>query len=109
VDVIYHLTTPKDWESSAGHDYRAASLDTEGFIHCSTADQVARSANAHFQRAEKLLVLTIDPRKLTSPLRHEAAKSGEVFPHIHGALNRDAVVAVRALERGGDGKWVFSN
>ena len=76
-------------------------------MSASRARVVARSANRFYATAEGLLVLTIDPRLLVSPLRHEPASNGELFPHIHGPLNRSAVVAVTEMTRGPDRLWTF--
>jgi len=106
--LVYHLVTPAAWEQAPADDYRAASLATEGFIHCSYAGQVAGSANRFYAGADELLVLAIDPQRLSQALRAEPAGSGELFPHIYGPINRSAVVAVRSLQRGADGRWAFS-
>ena len=102
------LLAPAAW-GQAGTEYRADSLSSEGFIHCSFAEQVARSANRFYADAPELLLLHIDPEALTSPLRTEAAGTGEFFPHIYGPINRGAVVAVETLRRGPDGGWVFGS
>jgi uncharacterized protein (DUF952 family) len=107
VDIVYHLVRRPRWEAQPEQDYRADSLDSEGFIHCSYAHQVARSANRFYADVEDLLVLEIDLNRLVSPLRAEPAGSGEVFPHIHGPINRAAVVNVRPLSRADGGAWVF--
>src|SRR5947207_932288 len=104
---IYHLVLPSLWEARPGEPYRAASLDAEGFIHCSYAHQVAGSANRFYASAGELLVLGIDPARLSSPLKAEAAGSGELFPHVYGPIDRDAVTSVRPLARDASGKWVF--
>lgn len=105
--TIYHMTTPRAWQLSGSDVYRAASLDTEGFIHCSNADQVAGAANRFYSNEPELLVLCLDAARLQSPLRDEAAATGELFPHIYGPINRDAILEVRRLERGTDGQWVY--
>jgi glutathione S-transferase len=105
--IVYHLVRRALWEANPEQDYRASSLDSEGFIHCSYAHQVAGSANRFYADADDLLVLEIDPAHLVSPLRAEPASSGEVFPHIHGPLNRAAVVLAQSLKRGSDGRWAF--
>ena len=106
--MIYHLVSRRLWEEAADQPYRAASLASEGFIHCSFADQVAGSANRFYAGENDLLVLHIDPARLTSPLREEASGSGEMFPHIYGPINRDAVLAAQPLARGADGRWQFT-
>jgi uncharacterized protein (DUF952 family) len=107
MEAIYHLVPRPAWEGRPGEDYRADSLATEGFIHCSYRHQVAWAANRFYADAADLIVLEIDPTKLASPLRVEPAAGGEQFPHIHGPLNRAAVVAERPIGRGGDRRWVF--
>jgi uncharacterized protein (DUF952 family) len=104
--VICHIVSRTDWEQTAPGPYRAASLATEGFIHCSYRDQVARIANLFYRDQTDLIVLVIDPVKLTSPLRAEAV-GGERFPHVYGPIDRLSVVAVQALERSADGDWIL--
>jgi uncharacterized protein (DUF952 family) len=106
---IYHLTTREAWAKAAGKAYRADSLDSEGFIHCSNADQVARSANRFYANAEQLFVLSLDADRLGAALRDEAASNGEIFPHIYGPIEADAVIEVCPLRRGSDGKWKFGS
>src|SRR6185437_13567793 len=106
--MIYHLVLPHAWEKNADQPYRADSLASEGFIHCSFADQVARSANRFYGDAADLLLLHIDGQRLSSPLREESSGTGEIFPHIYGPLNRDAVVRLEALTHGPDGRWQFT-
>lgn len=104
--LIYHLVPGALWEKAPPGPYRAASLATEGFIHCSEASQVAASANRFYAGEQDLLLLHIDPARLTSPLREEPAGSGELFPHVYGPLDRAAVVTVQPMQRGPDGRWV---
>jgi uncharacterized protein (DUF952 family) len=104
---IYHLVQRAVWEQAPPSPYRAASLATEGFIHCSNGNQVAGSANKFYANKAQVLVLAIDPARLTSPLRDEEGRPGELFPPIYGPINREAVVEVIQLERGADGRWRF--
>src|SRR5207302_1811480 len=90
---IYHLVPRADWERTPEAPYRPPSFPTEGFIHCANADQVAWAANKFYAGADDLLVLTVDPARLRSPVRDEDAGGGKLFPHVYGPLDRDAVVA----------------
>ena len=105
--TIYHLVLRGAWEQKAAGPYRADSLASEGFIHCSFAERVAWAANRFYADAVDLLVLHMDAGRLTSPLREEPCETGETFPHIYGPLNREAVVKVEPLTRGVDGRWQF--
>jgi uncharacterized protein (DUF952 family) len=106
--TIYHLALRQAWEANPQQAYRPDSLAGEGFIHCSNSAQVAGAANRFYAGQQDLLVLHIDPARLTSPVQEEPSASGERFPHIYGPLNRDAVVVVQPLARGPDGCWQFS-
>jgi uncharacterized protein (DUF952 family)/GNAT superfamily N-acetyltransferase len=106
--IIYHLIGRDVWaQAQMGTEYAAPSLATEGFIHFSTEAQVAGSANKHYAGRTDLLLLEIDPLRLTAELRYESPKStdrgDQLFPHLYGALNLDAVVAAHPYPPGADG------
>jgi len=106
---ILHITTRAEWDRAvADGEYRAGSLATEGFLHASTAEQVAGSAGRFFRGRSDLVVLRIDPARVRFPLRWEESMHSErPFPHIHGPLNLDAVIAVIALVPDESGSFVW--
>jgi uncharacterized protein (DUF952 family) len=104
-DWIVHLCERSAWEQAlASGEYRSASLLSQGFIHASRPQQLLNVANRFYPGAMNLLILWIDPRKLRSPLRWETAE-GELFPHIYGPLNLEAVSAVFDFPPGADGAF----
>jgi uncharacterized protein (DUF952 family)/2'-5' RNA ligase len=111
--VIYHIAFRADWaDAVAAGEYRVStrgrSLEQEGFIHGSTAGQVAGVANAFYADAEDLFVLVIDPERLTAPLRYDPVPgAAEPFPHVYGPLNIEAVTGTAELGRDADGRYVF--
>lgn len=106
--LIFHITTPEAWkEALEVGAYHGDTLATEGFIHCSTAGQVVRVANARFQGREDLALLCIVTERLAAELRYEPAEAGEMFPHIYGPLDVDAVVDVVDFPPGPDGQFVL--
>ena len=103
--LIFHLTYKDAWEAArpAG-EYAAPSLLEEGFIHCSKdITQLLKVAARLYPGDLGLMVLDVDLDKLKSPLKHEPSRSGEIYPHIYGMLNADAVVRERDLQLGADG------
>jgi uncharacterized protein (DUF952 family) len=99
-DVTFHLVPAPVWEAQAGlDDYRPEGFDAEGFIHCTDGEaRVIETGNRHCAADPRpYLVLSIQRDALTSPVKYEDA--AEVFPHIYGPLNRDAVIAVRPIVR----------
>ena len=91
--MIYHVTTKIAWEEALQKGaYEAPSLLSEGFIHNSTAAQVQGVLERYYAGKNDLILLHIQEEKLTSELKYELAPSvNEIFPHIFGAINLDAV------------------
>ncbi len=105
---ILHITQREQWEQAKRlGSYRGDTLDSEGFIHCSTATQVIWVANRFFVNQKDLVILFIDSDKVKPEIRYEAATIGELFPHIYGELNIDAVFQVIDFASGEDGFFVL--
>ena len=96
---IYHIVTPEVWEKFEDeYEYEAESLKAEGFIHCSFADQLEGVLQRYYSGAKKVLILTIEPEKLTSKLVNEPSTNNEIYPHIYGKINRSAIVSIEERE-----------
>ena len=107
--IVYHITRKTDWAAAltAGL-YTVDSLGAEGFIHCSTAQQVIATANRIFRGRRGLVLLCVDTHKVKPEIRYENLEGGqELFPHIYGEINTDAVVQVADFEPGADGYFVL--
>lgn len=115
--MIYHITSLMAWnEARQRGDYRTDSLATEGFIHCSTQEQVVPVAQKYYKGQDSLILLVIEPERLTSDLKWEppaegapppGVPEGALFPHIYGPINLEAVVRVFDLQSQPDGKYGF--
>src|SRR5581483_6340247 len=101
MNKIYHIAARSDWEQARRDgEYtmstRGRTLAEEGFIHCSTADQVAGVANLFYNGATDLVLLVIDPAKVGSKIQYDDVPGQpKPYPHIYSPLNTDAVVEVR--------------
>ena len=92
--MIYHICAKSRWEDGkANGGYEADTLETEGFMHASTINQVVNVANAVFTGQSDLVFLVIDVAKITGDLKYETAGNGEDYPHLYGTLNLDAVIS----------------
>jgi uncharacterized protein (DUF952 family) len=92
---IYHVILPGVWEEFKNKElYEAESLATEGFIHCSFENQLDGVLERYYQGIEKVLIMEIDPDKLTSKLVNEPSTNDEIYPHIYGEINKNAIVKV---------------
>jgi uncharacterized protein (DUF952 family) len=108
---IFHITSRDVWtQAEQGGTYQHESLQTEGFIHCSTPEQVVKVANHYYRGQTGLVLLCIDTDKLASEVRFEDASGkqfdpGEQFPHIYGPINVESVLKVINWEPGLDGRF----
>lgn len=106
--LIVHICPWQEWRAAqAAGEYTAPSVKLEGFIHCSRPDQVLEVANRFYLGVPDLALLWIDPEKVQAEIRWEPS-DGQLFPHIYGPLNLDAVTGVRDFPAGENGffRWV---
>ncbi|MCJ7434179.1 MAG: DUF952 domain-containing protein [Anaerolineales bacterium] len=112
--MILHITSRAEWQTAqARGDYRAPSLETEGFIHMSTSKQVIRVANAFYRGQNGLVLLVVDETRVSSQVKWEApagaSASGisqdDKFPHVYGPLNLNAVIDVLDFNPDADGNF----
>ena len=103
MDPIVHICSQEDWQAArVAGQYRADSLQLEGFIHCSRPAQVLGVANRYYGGRTDLLLLWIDPSRLDAELRDEPSE-GDLYPHLYGPLNLSAIYQVTAFSPGTDG------
>ncbi len=107
-----HIAHRSSWESAASDGYyKPSSLDSDGFIHCSTIAQTVETANQFYAGQKDLVLLCIDTKKTEAEVKYEAPACADdqrmvsLFPHIYGPLNVSAVVQVMDFAPGADGKF----
>jgi uncharacterized protein (DUF952 family) len=88
-----------------GEEYLPPHFADEGFIHCTDgADNLAAVGNRYYKDDPRdFLVLVIDKERVLSPIRYE--DPGQIYPHIYGPLNADAIVDRRPALRNSDGTF----
>lgn len=93
--AIFHVVDRQTWHTAVARgEYQPASLRSEGFVHCSFADQLPGTLRRHFAGVPDLLVLELDASRFHDVLRVEdTTGDGESFPHLYGPVPIDAVVA----------------
>lgn len=106
--AIFHIATEEDWNQAiAAGIYRgSAAARRDGFLHFSTAEQIVESAAKHWLGRQGIL-LAVEPDKLGAALKWETSRGGALFPHVYGDVPLGAVVLVRLLRLGPDGRHVF--
>ncbi len=100
---IYHIVTPEVWEQFKDEElYEAESLQAEGFIHCSFEGQLESVLERYYKDADKVLIMEIETNDLFSKMVSEPSTNDELFPHVYGKINKNAIVSIKEkeIERG---------
>ncbi|MEM6319519.1 MAG: DUF952 domain-containing protein [Bacteroidota bacterium] len=98
-DIIYHVVKPVYWAQFSDKDnYVPERYEEEGFIHCCTEAQIDHVLTNYYKGVPKIFLLQIEVERLTSELKWEPA-IGQLFPHIYGPMNKEAVVDMRTIKQ----------
>jgi uncharacterized protein (DUF952 family) len=105
VATIYKICPASAWrEAERQGTYRGSADDArDGYIHFSTAAQVPGTVTKYFSGQQGLFLVAVDADALGDQLRWEPARGGELFPHLYGELDFDAVISVMDLTLRADG------
>ncbi|PQM47241.1 hypothetical protein C1Y40_02575 [Mycobacterium talmoniae] len=108
--MLVHLCAAAEWAGAQRHgQLRPASLDSHGFVHLSTPEQVHLPANRLYAGRTDLVLLRLDPARLGAPVRWEPGvpedPAAMLFPHLYGPLPADAVIDVVDYRPGPDGTF----
>ena len=103
----YHLVPAVHWAAASATDpYVAPSLDDEGFVHCTDgAEQLVRPANRYYRADPRPFVaLTVDLDAIAAPWSID--DPARIYPHIHGPIERRAIIAVAPVDRDPHGRFL---
>jgi uncharacterized protein (DUF952 family) len=108
--MLVHICAKDDWQLAQDRgEHRADSLDAVGFIHLSTSEQVHLPANRLYAGRTDLMLLHVDPDRLTAPIRWEPGVPTDpesmLFPHLYGPLPVLAVTSVTPYQPEPDGSF----
>lgn len=109
VTTIYKICSAQMWrDAQRAGLFGGAPLDlADGFIHFSTAAQVAETAAKHFPGATGQVLVAVDAGLLDGALKWEPSRGGDLFPHLYGVLSLEAVLWAAPLPLGPDGRHAF--
>ena len=110
MSFIYHLVSPKDWQKALNRKaYAPPSLQEEGFIHCSSKEQLLESAQRYFGEETELVVLRIPEKRVATFLKWESSFQGQAFPHLYGKLQFHQIETTDMLYRNQSGDWLWAD
>ena len=105
VTTIYKICQRRLWQAAEAELTFHGSADDarDGFIHFSTAGELAATAAKHFANEPDLILVAVDAERLGPRLKWEPSRGGALFPHLYAPLPLDAVRWVRPLADAVDG------
>jgi uncharacterized protein (DUF952 family) len=103
--LIFKVFTADQWAALARDGETAgAPVDlADGFIHFSTAVQLAETLGKHFAGQAGLVLAAVEADAAGEALRWEPSRGGDLFPHLYRALRLEEVLWTRPLPVGADG------
>jgi len=102
--TAYKVLTADQMRALEADHFEGAPVDlADGYIHLSTRDQLTETVDKHFAGQADLWVAAIDLEALGASVKWEESRGGALFPHIHGPMPLETVVAYGPLEREDDG------
>ena len=107
--TIFKVCRVAEWEDAVRLGaFRGSAVDLrDGYIHFSTASQVAETAAKHFAGQTDLVLVAVDADALGVDLKWEPSRGGALFPHLYAALPVPAVLWVKPLPLGTSGRHVL--
>ncbi|MGE0702014.1 MAG: DUF952 domain-containing protein [Hyphomicrobiaceae bacterium] len=112
-EMVYKILPASAWAEALSLGRYGGSADDlrDGYIHLSTARQLAGTLARHFSddagRRPGLVVVTIDPGRLGAALKWEPARDGSLFPHLYAPLPAAAALDMAELHIGPDGRHIL--
>jgi len=109
VATIYKICEREAWRAAeAAGAFPGSDVDMrDGFIHFSTAAQVAETAAKHFAGHRGLMLVAVDGEALGPALKWERSRGNDQFPHLYAQLPLSAVRWARPLADEIDGRREF--
>ncbi|HPD91030.1 MAG: DUF952 domain-containing protein [Rhodobacter sp.] len=103
--LIFKIFRRPEWDAlvTRGHTAGAPIDLADGYIHLSTAQQVAETAARHFAGVSDLVLVAVDPDRLGPALRWEPSRGGALFPHLYREMTLADVVWDKSLPLGAAG------
>jgi uncharacterized protein (DUF952 family) len=107
--TIYKVCGSAEWaQAEASGQYRGSADDArDGFIHFSTAPQLAGTLGKHFAGRDDLLLIAVEADALGAALKWEPSRGGDLFPHLYGSLPTSAALWTMPLLRDAGGRHIL--
>ncbi len=103
--LVFKIFRRSEWDHlrTTGRTLGAPIDLIDGYIHLSTAQQVAETAARHFVGQSDLVLVALDSYDLGTALKWEPSRGGALFPHLYREMVMADVVWDKSLPLGAAG------
>lgn len=106
--VAYKILTAQQMRALEEDRFEGAPVDVaDGYVHLSTAEQVAGTLAAHFAGRDDLFLAAVDLKAASHEVRWEASRGGALFPHLYGRLRKALILAAGPARRDSEGRLIL--
>ena len=107
-NIAYKILTATQFAELQAGSFNGAPADiADGYIHLSTAAQLAETLTKHFAGQTGLVIAAVDLAVLGEKIRWEISRGNALFPHLYGRLEATHIIAARPLAWQPDGQVVL--
>jgi len=108
-ELIYKITPRLAWQQARSIGiFQGAPIDLQdGYIHFSTANQVAETAAKHFSNMDDLLLVAVNSAVLGEELQWEISRGGALFPHLYASLSMQDVLWAKPMPLSAKGHHII--
>ncbi len=101
---LFHLAEITVWDAQQpAVAYTPLAFAEEGFVHCSTAEQLPGTAR-RFYAGREMVLLTLDATTL--PVVYENLEGGTMlFPHVYEPLPKTSILEVTRIQIDAEGHF----
>lgn len=91
--LIYKISTRSAYEAAVPTgQFQGMPIDfQDGYIHFSTADQLAETLAKHFAGQGDLVLIAVRTADVAAALKWEVSRGGALFPHLYAPMPVAAV------------------
>lgn len=109
-ETAFKLVDSHEWSAVRDGGYAGSTVDrADGYIHMSSAAQLAETARRHYSGQTDLVLLTVDLTGFGDTLKWEPSRGGDLFPHLYAPLPASAIRSTRPLMVDDDGVMRFAD
>lgn len=108
--IVLHATKISNWKKYDKESFFSEdNLQICGFLHCAEISTFKEVSSRYVANSSEYIILVIDIDKINSLIKWEkGGDNGQLFPHIYGVLNKEAIIMVLPILFDKSNNWIVN-